>query len=173
MKRIGIYGGMFDPVHNGHIYTAEKARQHTGVDLMLWAVAPQPLLKPNTPMFSLEARKDFVIASLPSNNHDLYWHDNVFISDTVSDILSRGMSPVLVLGTDLVHQIKEWNNYEKVLRGLEICWVNRKGYPHKIGKFETPIRMSSTDIRNRIDNKDVLEGLVPKNVIKLINWTRE
>ena len=50
MKKIGIFGGTFDPIHNGHIYKAEEALAKLNLDELIWVVAGNPWMKSREPL---------------------------------------------------------------------------------------------------------------------------
>src|SRR5476649_2318499 len=45
--RVGLYGGSFNPAHEGHAHVAETARRRLGLDRVIWLVSPQNPLKPS------------------------------------------------------------------------------------------------------------------------------
>src|SRR3712207_1818403 len=54
--RVGLFGGSFNPAHDGHAHVAETAMERLGLDRVIWLVSPQNPLKPAAGMAPLEAR---------------------------------------------------------------------------------------------------------------------
>ena len=68
--KVGLYGGSFNPAHEGHAHVAETARQRLGLDRVIWLVAPQNPLKSSSETQPLAERLAGVDGKKGSKKHD-------------------------------------------------------------------------------------------------------
>lgn len=186
-KRIGIYSGSFNPVHNGHISLAKYLLDSDIVD-EVWIVV--------SPLNPLKATSDELIA----DELRLQMAKIAFegIRDTkVSDVEFRLPRPsytidtlnflqkqypdyqfFLLIGEDNMAIFDKWKNYDEVLRKYTILVYPRHADTNSsdnvlrhtnIHIIDAPyIDISSTDIRRRIRQQQPLTDMLPKSVIDFI-----
>jgi nicotinate-nucleotide adenylyltransferase len=185
-----VFGGTFDPVHNGHLAIARQARAAAGAEAV-WFVpaALAPLREP--PAASPEERLELLVAAIDSDP-GLKVVDTAVRSGGVSytadtmDAL-RGEYPDLdlavLLGADAARTIGAWERADDLLRRERFVVVNRTGPPpltaSELGELgfspqrtqllsvESP-NISASQVRRRCRRGEALEGLVPDEVASLI-----
>ncbi|KUK54407.1 MAG: putative nicotinate-nucleotide adenylyltransferase [Desulfotomaculum sp. 46_296] len=193
MKRIGIMGGTFDPVHYGHLVAAEGARYHFNLDKVIFVPAGNPPHK--IPKQISGAHHRLVMTHLAVSSNPFFTVSAIEIEregmsytiDTVREIsgLYRDADIYFITGVDAVLEILSWKN---VLELLSMCFIiaaTRPGYKlvslkeglpglsddklEKIIVMEVPaLAISSTDIRQRIPAGKPIKYLLPENVEKYI-----
>ena len=67
MKKIGVFGGTFDPVHNGHISKAQEALVKLKLDQVLWVVAGDPWMKSSELLSEAKHRLEMIKISIEGN----------------------------------------------------------------------------------------------------------
>lgn len=185
--KIGIYGGSFDPPHNGHVHLAEEFVRTAELDLCLIVPAYDPPLssKKVSPaddrlaMCRLAFAGDrYVISEIETSREGISY---TYYTLLEAKRLYPGCELVLSMGTDRILEFDHWHRYREILglcslfvfprtggSGAEIeDYVDERlsGYKDRItiADFE-PIEMSSTGIRNRIKNGESTDGLICESV---------
>ncbi|MFA5384552.1 MAG: nicotinate-nucleotide adenylyltransferase [Eubacteriales bacterium] len=193
MKRIGIMGGAFDPVHYGHLVAAEGARCHFNLDKVIFVPAGSPPHKIPKQISGANHRLVMTCLAVSSNPFftvsaiEIEREGKSYTIDTVREIsgLCRDADIYFITGADAVLEILSWKN---VLELLSMCFIiaaTRPGYKlvslkevlpglsddelKKIIIMEVPaLAISSTDIRQRILDGKPIKYLLPENVEKYI-----
>jgi len=153
MKNIGLYGGTFDPLHNGHLRVSSVIRSMPWVDNLVIHVAERPDYK-KKPMFSFEQRLKFAeefggtVIQEPFN----YTCD---VLKYLRKTYGYDIDIYFFIGDEW--QLKHFKNSRYVLKHCMPCKI----HPNEIN-------IRSTNIRELIKNKKPLEGLVPTNVLNVI-----
>ncbi len=191
MARIGIFGGSFNPIHNGHIHLIKCAMSDFSLDRLMLvptAIAPH---KSSHEYVSAEHR--LKMCNLASENLK-----NVFVSDF--EIKKGGKSYsvetveyfrtqypqdelFLLVGSDMLSTFDEWYQYKKILENATLCAVSRHGddienleqCAEKLRKFgniiishSTCVPMSSSEIRYFIKLGKDFSCYLPKKVVQYI-----
>jgi nicotinate-nucleotide adenylyltransferase len=187
-----VFGGTFDPVHNGHLAIARQAREATGVAAVWFVPAALAPLR-DAPRASAEDRFELLEAACAAPDA---------LGMTVLDIAIRrgGFSYTadvmdalraehpdtdlnVLLGADVARTINDWHRAADLLRKESFVIVNRSGVPsldaaeaERVGYSPARITLltvrspdiSATDIRARCARGELLEGMVPEAVATLI-----
>jgi nicotinate-nucleotide adenylyltransferase len=185
-NRVGVLGGTFDPVHNGHL-TIAHAFLNSGYIDELWIMpAPDPPHKKNQNVTPYEIRKELLTIAF----HNI---PNIHISDFENNLESpsytlrtiRALKKrypqkhfILCLGSDSLVQLDTWYHYEELINESEFLIAYRPGYDisdlpklfqNKCSFVEhDPIDISSTELKNKIRKEESVVGLLPVNVLKRI-----
>ena len=182
-------GGTFDPIHYGHLVTAEAARYEYGLDKVIFIPAGQPPHKPNDkrtgPWQRFEMTK-LAVASNPffeESSIEIERPGPSYTVDTVQEIfrLYTGVQIYFITGADAVSEILTWRKVEKLLSICLFIAATRPGYkldemwkkigilPQDLNKnifgMEVPaLAISSTDIRQRVREGRPIKYLLPEPV---------
>lgn len=132
MERIGIYGGTFDPIHIGHLTSAETAYQKCKLDRVLFIPAYNPPHKENKGKTAAERLKMLEIA-VEDNPHfeidrrEIDSHVTQYTLDTIIGIQKDYPNAELyyILGEDSILQIDSWYRWEDLLSMVHLAAVTR------------------------------------------------
>jgi nicotinate-nucleotide adenylyltransferase len=176
--KIAIYGGTFDPIHHGHLILARQALEELNLDLVTFVPAAESPFKANHQSASAEHRLQMV--KLAIENEPGFVVDSLeidrggvsFSIDTVLAIQKKFPDSELffLLGEDNADQLAQWHRYgelEKLVRFIVLSRTNKrlpKHYPVIRRHFE----ISSTELRNRVANRQQITYLVPEAVLRYI-----
>lgn len=186
MKRIGLFGGTFDPVHLAHLALAREALAALALDELRWIPAGQPWQKARqlaAPQHR-EAMVRLAIEGEPRFTLDrceLKRQGPSFTLDTVRELQARepGNAWFLILGQDQYAGLHTWRDWRELLSRVTLAIANRPGVtpePHpdvrKVEHQMVPLPMmdiSSTAIRARVARGEGVTDLVPPAVARYID----
>jgi nicotinate-nucleotide adenylyltransferase len=184
-ERLGVFGGTFDPPHNGHVAVAVNARHQLGLGRVLLVVANEPWQKtalrevsPVADRLALARAAVEAIAGLEVSTLEIDRGGPSYTADTLA-ALRRGPDPpelFLVLGWDAAAGLPTWERAEEVRRATTVAVVRRPGQPASAlpsgwrwAHVDVPrLDVSSTDLRARVADGAPIDGLVPPQVATLI-----
>ena len=173
----GLYGGAFDPPHNGHVALVADALAHFGLDAMTVLVSGAPAHK--QPLLDAETRVRLARAAFPE--HDVVLDRHARTVDTLRE--GRWADPLFLVGADEFADFLDWKEPDAVLDLARLGVATRPGYarsrvdsvlaqisrPDRVELFEIqPVPVSSSDIRARVGRGEPVDGLVPASVAELI-----
>lgn len=187
--KIGIMGGTFNPIHQGHLILAELAREEKGLDRVIFLPSSNPPHKLGPGVVYSQMRMDMVELAIESNPYfqasDLEIRRSG-LSYTVDSLREfRRLYPkdefYLLLGGDSLLNIHKWKDYEEILDKTRILVMDRhsplgknlrdqvasynKSFGNKIEIFTSPlIEISSTGIRERLAQGRSIKYLLPASV---------
>ena len=188
-RRIGVFGGTFDPVHVGHLVAAVNAMDGAELDKVLMVVANIPWQKEGTRVISpAQVRLSLVRAAvagvdgLEACDVEIRRGGQSFTIDTVREIArdNPGSDLFLVVGADAAMGISSWERAETLAELVTLVIVNRPGTSidgeldsrWKSLFVEVPaIDISSTDIRARVREGRPLDFLLTRDTIDFIRAT--
>jgi nicotinate-nucleotide adenylyltransferase len=182
-RRIGVMGGTFDPIHNGHLVAASEVASAFDLDEVIFVPTGSPYLKDNvTPA---EHRYLMTVIATASNPRfkvsriDIDRAGPTYTVDTLADMqkLYPDAELVFISGADAIAQISAWKNADQLWDLAHFVAVSRPG--HKltipdapegaISKLEIPaLAISSTDIRARVQTGKPVWYLVSDGVVQYI-----
>ncbi len=181
MSRIGILGGSFDPIHGGHLALAKFASSELNLDKVVFVPVSKNPLKKNARKLSDLARLSMlrkVLRRFPSFSVSDYEIKGQVPSYTVKTLQhfkkKFGVKTQLYFlsGADTVRNFSRWKSPEKVLKLCRFVVATRPGSKLRTtdGRFlwlpMGPVHLSSTSIRRRIENKQSVRHLVPREIEK-------
>lgn len=194
VRRLGVFGGTFDPIHIGHLIVAEMARQECSLDKVLFIPAKIPPHKNDNHISPANYRFEMTRLAILENPYfdvsDLELKREG-ISYTVDSIkaLSQGHSDEnkiwLIVGGDSFLEIDSWKDAGTIMTLCNLAVYFRPNFPtdtlmikaekvrerfNNIVQFvEAPmIDISSTDIRNRVSRGKSIRYMVPDRVEEYI-----
>lgn len=186
LNKIGIFGGSFDPVHNGHIEIGLLAIEQLDLDKLLyvpvydqWMKKLGPYAKPKDRIEMLEvATKKY--SNLLVSDLDIRRKKRTYTIDTLKEVISSDLSIseiFLIMGEDSLITFGSWHKSEEIKRICKIAMYRRnkekdlirKKYSKNILQIKGPsIDISSTIIRRNISIGQKVDELVNPKVIKII-----
>lgn len=189
--KIGIFGGTFDPPHNGHLALAEAARDELGLNKVLWVPAADPphkrdrTISPAADRLALvraaiAGRPGFEVSRVDLDRPGPHWS-----ADTVALLARRypGDELVFVMGGDSLRDLPTWGRPQEIVDCCTLAVLRRPGDQVDLPRLEAvlpgitrkvrfidepPMRHSAQAIRERVRNGQPLEGLVPARVARVI-----
>lgn len=130
---IGLFGGSFNPAHEGHAHAAETALKTLGLDKVWWLVTPQNPLKDTRESAPLAKRMASASAvahgrAMVVTDLETRWGTQYSI-DLVRKLRVRfpGVRFVWILGTDNLRTLHRWRRWQDLMRLLPIAFVARPG----------------------------------------------
>jgi nicotinate-nucleotide adenylyltransferase len=134
VRRIGLFGGSFDPVHNAHLALARQARDELQLDELRWVPAGQPWQKTGamTPAAQREAMLRLAIEGEPRfdiERCELQRTGPSYTLDTVRELQSTvpDASWFLVIGQDQYRNLHTWHGFEQLLQRVTLAVAQRPG----------------------------------------------
>jgi nicotinate-nucleotide adenylyltransferase len=131
--RIGLFGGSFDPAHEGHAHVAEVALRRLGLDQVWWLVSPQNPLKPKSSPFAERLRSARTMAhGARMRVTDIEQRFGCAFTYQTIRLLKRlypGVRFVLVMGADNLIHFRKWRNWREVAEALPVAVISRPGVP--------------------------------------------
>lgn len=129
--RIGLFGGSFDPAHEGHAHVAETALARLGLDRVWWLVSPQNPLKPRSSPFDARMQS----AQQQAHGGRMIVTDLeqrlgcAFTYQTIRKLnqLYPGVEFTLIMGADNLANFRKWRNWREVAAALPIVIIARPG----------------------------------------------
>ena len=190
ISKLAIMGGTFDPIHIGHLVTAEEVRHEFDIDEVLFVPTGYPPHKSNVNMTTSEHRYLMTVLATAANPSfkvsrlEIDREGVTYTIDTIKElkhIYGEGVRLYFITGADAVHKILTWKESEELLQICEFVAVTRPGYNKQellqqieelkrnyetnIHFLEVPaLAISSSDIRGRIENSKPIKYLVPEEV---------
>lgn len=189
MRRIGVFGGTFDPPHVGHLVTAVNIRHAIALDRLLLVVAKDPWQKTGTRELSpAEDRMAMVAAAvadvegIEASRIEIERGGPSYTADTLAalQVIEPEAALYLVLGSDAAAGLLTWERVEEVRDLATVVVVTRPGAQHGAPprgwrwlRVETPrLEVSSTDLRARVADGRPLDYLLTPAVISCIDDRR-
>ena len=183
MKQVGIYGGSFNPIHNGHIQLAKHILRLSALDEIWFMVSPQNPLKPQNELLDDHLRLEMTRTAL-QNEPKLIACDTEFHLSKPSYTWStlRHLSTehpetsfTLIIGADNWLVFNQWAHHEDILQNYEIIIyprlnapINKQSLPLNVHLLDTPLyNISSTEVRRRIRQGKDVSQLIPTEIIPL------
>jgi nicotinate-nucleotide adenylyltransferase len=178
LRRIGIYGGTFDPVHHAHLILAREAIELLELERLIFvpaALSPHKQDRPPTPS---HIRVEMLHAAIAGelrftiDEVELRRPPPSFTVDTIEDFRRANPSDeiFLCIGSDNLPRLHTWHRFEE-LRKLVRFVVLDRGSAALDGDYEIvrrPVDISSTEVRNRVATGQPIRYLVPRAVEEII-----
>lgn len=190
---IGVLGGTFDPVHNGHLIVAEEAKTRLNLVEIIFVPAGQPWLKAAKPISPAEHRLQMLrlaIADKPYfklSSIEIERTGPSYTVDTITELRDKFGSEdelFFILGWDSLAELPQWREPSRLIKMCYLVAVPRPGYPRpKLKTLEVIIRglsqrvmlmkkpeidISASAIRERVARGLSIRHLVPEPVNRYI-----
>lgn len=181
--RLGVMGGTFDPIHNGHLVAASEVASALNLDQVVFVPTGDPWQKENVTgsehrylmsVIATAANPRFLVSRV-----DIDRNKPTYTVDTLSDLKSQYPEAELffITGSDAIKQILAWREVEKLWSLAHFVAVSRPGHVLEIPdvpagtitSVEVPaLAISSTDCRRRVAKGEPIWYLVPDGVVQYI-----
>jgi nicotinate-nucleotide adenylyltransferase len=158
--RLGLYGGTFDPIHNGHLHVITQLLSQNIVDRILLVPAGEPRLRENAPVASGAARRamcQLALKDLPPeistkvevNPIEILRMGPSYTLDTVEAIKQTYPDDeiVLIVGTDAYEKIDQWHRVDELMKLVTLEVIQRPGYFSDSARDIDAIDLSATQVR--------------------------
>ncbi len=189
MRRVGVFGGSFDPVHNAHLALASLALEQLGLDEVRWIPTGQPSQKTRdlADAADREAMVRLAIAGEPRfvlDRAELRRRGVSYTLDTVRELKAAEPDTewFLILGQDQYATLHTWRDWRELLGMVTLAVANRPGADlsanPQIARTAAHVvslpmmDVSSTEVRRRAAAGESISGLVPEAVARYIERRR-
>lgn len=192
MKKYGIFGGSFNPIHYGHLMICEYIKEEMGLDKVIFIPTGNPPHKEigvsaedryEMVRLAISPNPDFEISDIETTRVNLS-----YTVDTIRELkkIYKEEKLYFLIGLDSLFQLKTWKKIGDLSQEIEFVVALRPGYINKeeinreidflrenfgtkINLIKTPLyEISSTDLRERIHEGKSLRYLIPKKVLDYI-----
>lgn len=184
MKRTGIFGGSFNPIHNGHINLAQNILNQGLADEIWLMVTPHNPLKPVKELLDEHARLRMVrhaVHSIPgveASDFEFGLPRPSYSWQTLRELKNTfpERSFVLIIGADNWKLFSKWKNSKDILREYEIIVyprpgheIEKEGLPDNVHLIDAPLfTWNSSQIREKIANGEDITYMTPPEVAGII-----
>jgi len=175
MTRTLIYGGTFDPVHNGHVEVPRAAMLHLEFDRVLYVPAHIAPLKDESPTTASHRLAMLRLALTDStwaeiSTIELDRKGTSYTIDTIEALRNDNDTIRLLIGADQWQQFQSWHRWEEIIERADPAVMPRAG--SGISDTDvlpiTPITANSANIRDLVHNGASIDHLVDHQVVAYI-----
>jgi nicotinate-nucleotide adenylyltransferase len=189
-KRVGVFGGTFDPIHNGHLAVALAVRDELDLDQVLFVVTSDQWLRENPPVASASDRLQMVelavsgVPSFSASDIDIRREGSTYTVDTLNDLraeLGELATLFLIVGSDSALSMDRWKDGDRIPALATIVAVGRPGQNLKIHALDEShpaigaeyiqgpmIDISATRVRGLLLDNRVVGDLISASVAEFI-----
>jgi nicotinate-nucleotide adenylyltransferase len=186
VRRIGIMGGTFDPIHHGHLVAASEVADRFGLDEVVFVPSGIPWQKGDIAVSPAEDRYLMTVIATASNPRfqvsrvDIDRRGPTYTVDTLRDLRAQyGPKTQLffITGADALEKILSWKDTDQMFELAHFVGVTRPGFElsaahlpaETVSLVEVPaMAISSTDCRERVVAGKPVWYLVPDGVVQYI-----
>jgi nicotinate-nucleotide adenylyltransferase len=190
-RAVGVMGGTFNPIHNGHLVTAQEALAAFGLEQVIFVPAGRPWQKEHADIAPAEDRYLMTVIATATNEKfhvsriEIDRPGPTYTIDTLRELRATFADDVelwFISGADGILNIITWKDPEAVLREARFIAATRPGYDldrlekelpagleDRVSILEIPaLAISSTDLRRRVAERRPIRYLVPEGVARYI-----
>ncbi|MGV0698635.1 nicotinate-nucleotide adenylyltransferase [Mycolicibacter sinensis] len=195
LRRLGVMGGTFDPIHYGHLVAASEVAHKFALDEVVFVPSGQPWQK-DRHVSAAEDRYLMTVIATASNPRfsvsrvDIDRAGPTYTRDTLQDLhaLNPESELYFITGADALASILSWQGWEELFDLARFVGVSRPGYElrhdhitgvlgeleeHALTLVEIPaLAISSTDCRERAEQRRPLWYLMPDGVVQYVSKRR-
>ncbi len=192
-KKVGIMGGTFNPIHNGHLLLAESAREAFGLDEILFMPSGNSYMKDAASILDGKTRAYMTELAIEGNpffrlsRMELERKGPTYTCDTLSQLKRQegACQYFFIMGVDNLFILEKWKDVEYIFQNCVIAVAARGDEPDgEIGRkaellkkrYQADIRLlserridiSSLEIRERLQKGQSVRYLLPDSVLAYI-----
>ena len=189
MRRVGVMGGTFDPVHHGHLVAASEVAHRFRLDEVVFVPTGQPWQKRDRPVTPAEDRYLMTVIATAADPRfrvsrvDVDRGGPTYTVDTLRDLTAEyaadgvGAELYFITGADALSSIAGWRDSTELLGLAHFVGVTRPGHTltasglpdGSVTLVEIPaLAISSTDCRARVGRGEPIRYLVPEGVVEYV-----
>ncbi|BBZ67921.1 putative nicotinate-nucleotide adenylyltransferase [Mycolicibacterium insubricum] len=192
-RRLGVMGGTFDPIHNGHLVAASEVADLFDLDEVIFVPTGEPWQKHGRPVTAAEDRYLMTVIATAANPRfsvsrvDIDRGGATYTKDTLADLRTQNPDADLyfITGADALGSILSWQNWEDLFTMARFVGVSRPGFElhgkhiaeaitelpaDALTLVEIPaLAISSTDCRGRAAASRPIWYLVPDGVVQYVS----
>ena len=184
LRRVGLFGGTFDPPHVGHLVTAVNVHHALDLDVVVLMVANVPWQKEGsrtiTPAPDRLAMVEAAVRDVPGlvpGRQEIDHGGPSYTADTLAVLAEQypGADFFTIIGDDAAAGLRTWTRWEEVVERSQVVVVDRPGESVDVDdgiewiRVEVPrLEVSSTDLRARFTDGRPLDYLVTQPVLDVI-----
>ena len=187
MRRVGVFGGSFDPVHAGHLIMAESVADRLRLDEVVFVPAYRPAHKRHRAIASFRHRTSMLRTAIRGNPR--FGISTVegarggvsFTVDTLESMSRKGTSLYFIMGEDSLAEFHTWHDPDRIVRLARLAVVPRgttvrraaprlrAAWRKRVVLLDPPrIDISSTEIRRLLRSGKSVRYCVPDRVLSFI-----
>ncbi|HDZ86508.1 hypothetical protein LCGC14_1021770 [marine sediment metagenome] len=191
VSKIGIMGGTFDPIHFGHLVTAQEAHSYFGLDKVIFM--PTGIAPHKEPSKISEAKQRYVMTVMATSDNEAFDVSDIEVNKTTPSFTIETLTELkkqfpdsdfyFITGADAIMEILTWKEPEKMVRMAKFVAATRPGFSltqfrelikdiqpaPEVFELEVPaLAISSTDIRKRVREERPIRYLLPDKVWRYI-----
>jgi len=189
-KRVGVFGGTFDPIHNGHIAVARSVFEALDLDRVLFVVTSDQWLRENPPVASAAERFHMVelavdnVLEFTASDVDILREGSTYTVDTLRDIRAQiddSDELFLIVGADSASSMNRWKDADQIGGLANIVAVGRPGQSFAVESLDDShpasgaeyvegpmIDVSATRVRDLLSAGKAINELVAEPVVEYI-----
>lgn len=180
--RTALFGGTFDPLHNGHLTIARSVLEQGMADEVWLLVTPCNPWKKDSKLLDDKLRYDMAVEAVKNikgitvSDYEFHLPQPSYTANTLRHISADypDRKFILTIGADNWSKFSDWNEFEYILDNYPIIVYPRRGY--KITGLTSNtvlldchlVNISSTSIRNRVRKGEPIDKMVPASVARTI-----
>jgi nicotinate-nucleotide adenylyltransferase len=186
MRRIGVMGGTFDPIHHGHLVAASEVAHIFALDEVIFVPTGQPYQKETRQVSPAEDRYLMTVIATASNPRfsvsrvDIDRPGATYTIDTLRELHAKNQADdelFFITGADALAEILTWHDADELFTLAHFVGCTRPGHrlsgaglpDGKVSLVEIPaLAISSTECRARVEVGEPIWYLVPDGIVQYI-----
>lgn len=191
MKKIGVIGGTFNPIHLAHLYIAYEAKEQLSLDKVIFMPVGSPPHKNTKNILEASLRYNMVKMAIECyegfevSDYEIKKQGYSYTYETLEYLKGNNCKLFFITGADCLMNIESWKEPERIFSLCKFVVFNRPGYNKEIlkeqknkieQKYKTIVsfldimnlEISSSMIRERIKVKKKVDFFLPKEVLDFV-----
>jgi nicotinate-nucleotide adenylyltransferase len=184
MSKVGIFGGTFDPIHHGHLITAQSVREIRTLDKIIFIPSFISPHKADVNSASPEHRMNMLKLAVKGidffevSDYEIKKEGISYTIDTLKEFKKKYDKLEFIIGYDNIFKFHTWKNPDEIMKITKILVLKRKSSlppPHEDKYVKSAlfvetrgIEISATDIREKVKQGMPIHYLVPEKVKEYI-----
>ena len=184
MSKVGIFGGTFDPIHHGHLITAQSVREIRTLDKIIFIPSFISPHKADVNSASPEHRMNMLKLAVKGidffevSDYEIKKEGISYTIDTLKEFKKKFDELEFIIGYDNIFKFHTWKNPDEIMKITKILVLKRKSSlppPHEDKYVKSAlfvetrgIEISATDIREKVKQGIPIHYLVPEKVKEYI-----